>query len=82
VQTLNANQSVAYTYCLMENLSAGQCLSEDEKGFFFDVACRDSRAVLKVSTAVNQGSGFTCPEGGTGSWQFPAGNRTYCLAKP
>lgn len=82
VQTLNANQSVAYTYCLMENLSAGQCLSEDEKGFFFDVACSDSRAVLRVSTAVNQGSGFTCPEGGTGSWQFPAGNRTYCLAKP
>ena len=81
VQTLTGNKAVAYTYCLMENLSAGQCLYEDTQGFYFDVACTDTRALVKVSVSADKAAGFTCPEG-TQSWQFPAGNRTYCLTKP
>lgn len=81
VQSLNSSKAVAYTYCLMKNLTAGACLYEDPKGFYFDVACADARATMKVTTSVDQGSGFTCPDG-TQAWQFPAGNRTYCLTKP
>ena len=81
VQTLNGNKKVADTYCLMENLTAGECLYEDHQGFYFDVACTDVRAVVKVSVSVNQGSNFTCP-GGTTSWTFPSASRTYCLTKP
>jgi hypothetical protein len=53
----------------------------DAKGFYFDVPCTDVRAVVKVSLSVDQGSAFSCPDG-TKPWQFPAGNRTYCLTKP
>lgn len=81
VQTFTSANAVANTYCLMENLTAGQCIYEDAKGFYFDVACTDSRAAIKVSVAVNQGSGYTCADG-TKSWTFPSGNRTYCLVKP
>jgi hypothetical protein len=81
VQTLNSKNGVANTFCLMENLTAGQCLYEDGKGFYFDVACTDSRAGLKVSVSADQGSDYSCPDG-TKSWRFPAGNRTYCLVKP
>jgi hypothetical protein len=81
VQALTSSKSVAYTYCLMENLTAGQCLYEDEKGFFFDVPCTDVRARIKVSISADQGSNYACPDGAQ-SWQFPAGNRTYCLTKP
>ena len=81
VQTFTSKKAVANTYCLMENLILGQCLYEDAKGFYFDVPCTDVRAGLKVSISVNQGSDYSCPDG-TQSWQFPAGNRTYCLTKP
>jgi hypothetical protein len=81
VQTFTSANAVANTYCLMENLTAGQCVYEDAKGFYFDVACTDSRAAIKVAVSVNQGSGFSCPDG-TKSWTFPSGNRTYCLTKP
>jgi len=81
VQTFTSKNAVANTYCLMENLTAEQCLYEDEKGFYFDVPCTDVRASMKVSISVNQGSDYSCPDG-TQSWQFPAGNRTYCLTKP
>ena len=81
VQTFTSSKAVANTYCLMENLTAGQCLYVDAKGFYFDVPCADVRAVVKVSLSVDQGSAFSCPDG-TKPWQFPAGNRTYCLTKP
>ena len=82
VRTLDASKAVASTYCLMENLTVGECLYQDQQGFFFDVACADIRAVLKVSIAAAQGSGYACPDDTTTSWQFPSANRTYCLTKP
>jgi len=81
VRALSANKTVQYTYCLMENLTVGECVFQDDKGFFFDVTCADPRAALKVSVAVNQGSDFSCPDATT-SWQYGTANRTYCLVKP
>jgi hypothetical protein len=81
VQTFKSKNDVASTYCLMENLTVGQCLFEDAKGFYFDVPCTDSRAGFKVSISADQGSDYACPDG-TKPWRFPAGNRTYCLTKP
>ena len=81
VQTFSSGSTVSYTYCLMENLTVGQCVYEDDKGFLFDVPCSDTRALTKVSQRVDQGSGVDCAVG-QGSWRFPAGNRTYCLSKP
>jgi hypothetical protein len=81
VQTFSTGSTVTYTYCLMENLTVGQCVYEDGKGFLFDVPCSDTRALAKVSQRVDRGSGVDCAAG-EGSWRFPAGNRTYCLSKP
>ncbi len=81
VQTLDGSKAIANTYCLMENLAVGQCLYEDGKGFYFDVACTDARAVIKVAVSVDQGTNYQCPDS-TQPWQFPTGNRTYCLTKP
>ena len=81
VQTFTSSKAVAYTYCLMENLIVGQCLYVDAKGFYYDVPCTDARAGIKVSIRVDKGSDYSCPDG-TKSWQFPTGNRTYCLIKP
>ncbi|MGV8847931.1 MAG: hypothetical protein ACOH16_00140 [Propionibacteriaceae bacterium] len=81
VQTFSTGTTVAYTYCLMENLTVGQCVYEDGKGFLFDVPCSDTRALVKISQRVDKGSGVECAVG-EGSWRFPAGNRTYCLSKP
>ena len=81
VQTFSTGTTVSYTYCLMENLTVGQCVYEDAKGFLFDVPCSDTRALAKVSQRVDKGSGVECAAG-QGSWRFPAGNRTYCLSKP
>jgi len=81
VQTFSTGSTVSYTYCLMENVTVGQCLYQDDKGFLFDVPCSDTRALVKVSQRVDQGSGVECT-GGLGAWRFPTGNRTYCLSKP
>lgn len=80
VQTFAGAKDVRSTYCLMENLTAGECLSEDAKGFYVDVACTDSRATLKVAQKTDQGSGVACAAG-SDTWEFPTGNRTYCVAK-
>jgi hypothetical protein len=81
VQTFSTGTTVSYTYCLMENLTVGQCVYEDGKGFLFDVPCSDTRALAKVSQRIDRGTGVECAVG-EGSWRFPAGNRTYCLSKP
>lgn len=81
VQTFSTGSTVTYTFCLMENVTEGQCLYEDGKGFLFDVPCSDTRALVKISQRVDQGSGVECAAG-EGAWRFPAGNRTYCLTKP
>ena len=81
VQTFTSKKAVANTYCLMENLTVGQCLYEDAKGFYFDVPCTDVRAGAKVAVSVNQGTNYQCPDS-TQPWQFPAANHTYCLQKP
>ena len=81
VQTFTNKNAVANTYCLMENLTVGQCLYEDAKGFYFDVPCTDVRAVVKVAVSVDQGTNYQCP-GSTEPWQFPAAIRTYFLQKP
>lgn len=81
VQTFSSGSKVSYTFCLMENVTVGQCLYEDDKGFLFDVPCTDTRALVKVAQRVDQGSGVECAAG-EGAWRFPAGNRTYCLSKP
>ena len=80
VQTFTSKNAVANTYCLMENLTVGQCLYEDAKGSF-DVPCTDVRAGVKVAVSVDQGTNYQCPDS-TQPWQFPAANRTYCLQKP
>lgn len=80
VQTLSGS-TVEYTYCLMENLTEGQCVYEDGKGLMFDVPCSDTRALVKVGVRAEQGTGYSCPAEMT-AWRFPAGNRTYCLSKP
>ena len=81
VQTFTSKKAVANTYCLMENLTVGQCLYEDAKGFYFDVPCTDVRAGAKVAVSVDQGANYQCPDS-TQPWQFPAANHTYCLQKP
>jgi hypothetical protein len=81
VQTFTSKNAVASTYCLMENVTVGQCLYEDPKGFFFDVPCTDVRAGVKVALSVNQGADYQCPAS-TEPWQFPSANHTYCLQKP
>ena len=81
VQQFTSTKTVASTYCLMENLTVGQCLYQDAAGFYFDVACTDERASIKVAVSVEQGADYQCLDG-TQPWQFPAGNRTYCLQKP
>lgn len=73
--------SVTNTYCLMENLTVGECLYADAKNYEFDVACSDSRAVVKVSSRTDQGSGVTCATSEVPLAFDPPG-RTYCLAKP
>lgn len=80
VQSYGTGKKATATYCLMENLKAGECLYEDEKGFYFDVACTDSRAMIKITQRADQGTGVACG-GGADSWEFPAGNRTYCFTK-
>jgi hypothetical protein len=73
--------SVTSTYCLMENLTGGECIYSDAKNYEFDVPCTDTRAVAKVTKRVEQGSGVTC-----GTREVPLAfnppGRTYCLAKP
>jgi hypothetical protein len=81
VQTFSSKKAVVNTYCLMENLTVGQCLYEDAKGFYFDVPCTDVRAVVKVAVSVDQAANYQCPDGNE-PWQFPAANHTYCLQKP
>jgi hypothetical protein len=81
VQTFTSKNAVANTYCLMENLTVGQCLYEDAKGFYFDVPCTDVRAGIKVAVSVNQGANYQCPDS-TEPWQFPSANQTYCIQKP
>jgi len=81
VQTFTSKNTVANTYCLMENLTVGQCLYEDAKGFYFDVPCTDVRARFKVAVSVDQGANYQCPDS-TEPWQYPPANRTYCLQKP
>jgi hypothetical protein len=81
VQTFTSTNTVTNTYCLMENLSVGQCLSEDAKGFYFDVPCTDARASIKVAVSVDQGGDYQCPHS-TEPWQFLSANHTYCIQKP
>jgi len=81
VQTFTSKNTVTNTYCLMENLTVGQCLYEDAKGFYFDVPCTDVRASIKVAESVNQGADYQCPHS-TASWLFRSANHTYCIQKP
>jgi len=81
VQTFTSKNTVTYTYCLMENLTVGQCLYEDAKGFYFDVPCTDVRASIKVAVSVDQGADYQCPQS-TEPWQFTSANHTYCIQKP
>lgn len=71
-------KSVDHTYCLMPNLVAGECLRWDSHDFLFDVACTDPQAGVKVTTAVDQGTGVTCAAEEQ-MLSYPNRNRTYCL---
>jgi|BarGraNGADG00312_2_1021985.scaffolds.fasta_scaffold33859_1 Protein of unknown function (DUF2510) len=73
--------SVTSTYCLMENLSGGECIYADAKNYEFDVPCTDTRATAKVTTRVEKGSGVTCGAREVPLVFNPPG-RTYCLTKP
>lgn len=72
--------SVTNTYCLMENLTVGECIYADAKGYEFDVPCTSSRAMVKVAGMTERGSGVTC-DAGQAPLEFNPPGRTYCLAK-
>jgi hypothetical protein len=72
--------SVTNTYCLMENLTVGECIYADAKNYEFDVPCTSAKAMVKVASRTEQGSGVTCVAGQM-ALEFNPPGRTYCLAK-